>query len=66
VAGLVFVDPFQERVFTSQTKAELDAAMAQQANAMKGAPAGPLEEWKFISGEVRNGFPQLTAYGPPA
>ena len=65
VAGLVFVDPFQERVFASQTKAELDAAMAQQANAMKGAPAGPLEEWKFISGEVRNGFPQLTAYGPP-
>jgi pimeloyl-ACP methyl ester carboxylesterase len=65
VAGLVFVDPFQERVFTSQTKAELDVAMQQQANAMKGAPAGPLEEWKFISGEVRNGFPQLTAYGPP-
>jgi pimeloyl-ACP methyl ester carboxylesterase len=65
VAGLVFVDPFQERVFTSQTKAELDVAMQQQANAMKGAPAGPLEEWKFISNEVRNGFPQLTAFGPP-
>ena len=65
VAGLVFVDPFQERVFTTQTQAELDAAMQQQANAMKGAPAGPLKEWEFISGEVRNGFPQLTAYGPP-
>ena len=65
VAGLVFVDPFQERVFTSQTKAELDVAMQQQANAMKGAPAGPMEEWKFILSEVSNGFPQLTAYGPP-
>src|ERR1043165_6132649 len=65
VAGLVFVDPFQERVFTSQTTAELDAAMQQQANAMKGAPAGPLEEWKFISSEVSKGFPQLTGYGPP-
>jgi len=65
VAGLVFIDPFQERVFTSQTKAELDVAMQQQANAMKGAPAGPLEEWKFILSEVRNGFPQLTAYGTP-
>lgn len=65
VAGLVFVDPFQERVFTSQTQTELDAAMKQQAAAMKGAPAGPLEEWKFILSEVRKGFPQLTAYGTP-
>jgi pimeloyl-ACP methyl ester carboxylesterase len=65
VAGLVFVDPFQERVFTTQTKAELDVAMQQQANAMKGAPAGPLEEWKFISGEVSNGFPQLRSFGSP-
>jgi pimeloyl-ACP methyl ester carboxylesterase len=65
VAGLVFVDPFNERVFTSQTKKELDAAMDQQAAAMKGAPAGPEAEWEFISGEVRNGFPQLLTYGPP-
>ncbi|MDT4966184.1 MAG: hypothetical protein QOJ64_921 [Acidobacteriota bacterium] len=65
VAGLVFVDPFNERVFTSQTKKELDVAMDQQAAAMKGAPAGAEAEWKFISGEVRNGFPQLLTYGPP-
>ena len=39
--------------------------MKQQAAAMKGAPAGPMEEWKFILSEVRNGFPQLTAYGTP-
>ena len=65
VAGLVFVDPFNERIFTSQTKAELDAAMDQQDAALKNAPAGAQGEWKFISGEVRNGFPQLLAYGPP-
>ena len=65
LAGLVFVDPFNERVFTSQTKKELDAAMDQQSAAMKGAPAGAEAEWKFISGEVRNGFPQLLTYGPP-
>jgi pimeloyl-ACP methyl ester carboxylesterase len=65
VAGLVFVDPFNERVFTSQTRTELDAAMDQQDAAMKGAPAGAAAEWKFIGGEVRNGFLQLLAYGPP-
>jgi len=65
VAGLVFVDPFNERVFTSQTKTELDAAMDQQDAAMKGAPAGAAAEWKFIGAEVRNGFPQLLNFGPP-
>jgi pimeloyl-ACP methyl ester carboxylesterase len=65
VAGLVFVDPFNERIFTSQTKPELDAAMDQQDAGLKNAPAGAQGEWKFISSEVRNGFPQLLAYGPP-
>src|SRR2546423_11277197 len=65
VAGLVFVDPFNERVFTSQTRTELDAAMDQQDAARKGAPAGAAAEWKFIGGEVRNGFPQLRTYGSP-
>src|SRR2546423_5425585 len=65
VAGLVFVDPFNERVFTSQTKTELDAAMDQQDAAMQGAPAGAAAEWKFIGGEVRRGFPQLLTYGTP-
>jgi pimeloyl-ACP methyl ester carboxylesterase len=65
VAGLVFVDSFNERIFSAQTKAELDAAMDRQDAALKNAPAGAQGEWKFISGETRNGFPQLRAYGPP-
>jgi pimeloyl-ACP methyl ester carboxylesterase len=65
VAGLVFVDSFNERVFTSQAKTELDAANNQQDAALKNAPAGAQGEWKFISGEVRNGFPQLLGYGSP-
>jgi pimeloyl-ACP methyl ester carboxylesterase len=65
IAGLVFVDPFNERVFSSQTKKQLDEALAQQDAALKGAPTGALDEWKSISSEVRNDFPELRAFGSP-
>ena len=65
IAGLVFVDPFNERVFSSQTKKQFDEAMAQQDAALKGAPPGARGEWKFIASEAGNNFPQLRSYGSP-
>ncbi|MDT7605435.1 MAG: hypothetical protein QOF61_3432 [Acidobacteriota bacterium] len=65
VAGLVFVDPLNENVFTAQTEQEREAAMAQQEEALKGAPAGVQAEWKFLKGEAINNFPQLRSFGAP-
>jgi pimeloyl-ACP methyl ester carboxylesterase len=65
VAGLVFVDPFNENIFTSQSEKEREAAMAQQEEALKGAPAGVQGEWKFLKGEEPNNFPQLRTFGAP-
>jgi pimeloyl-ACP methyl ester carboxylesterase len=65
VAGLVFVDPFNEAIFASQSEKERAAAVAQQEEALKGAPAGVQDEWKFLKGEVQNNFPQIRAFGAP-
>jgi pimeloyl-ACP methyl ester carboxylesterase len=65
VAGLVFIDPFNENVFTSQSEQERASAMAQQEEALKGAPAGVQGEWKFLKGEEPDNFPQLRSFGAP-
>ena len=65
VAGLVFVDPFNVNIFTSQSEKEREAAMAQQEAALKDAPAGVQAEWKFLKGENQNNFPQLRSFGAP-
>lgn len=65
VAGLVFVDPFNVDIFTSQNATEREAAMAQQEAALKGAPAGVQAEWKFLKSENQNNFPQVRSFGAP-
>ena len=65
VAGLVFVDPFNVNIFTSQSEKEREAAMAQQEAALKDAPAGVQAEWKFLKSENQNNFPQVRSFGAP-
>jgi len=65
VAGLVFVDPFNVNIFTSQTEKEREAAMAQQEAALKGSPAGVQAEWRFLKSENPHDFPQLRSFGAP-
>ncbi|MFN2598267.1 MAG: alpha/beta fold hydrolase [Pyrinomonadaceae bacterium] len=65
VAGLIFVDPFNENIFTSASEQERAAAMAQQEAALRGAPAGVQGEWKFLKGEDRDDFQQLRSFGAP-
>jgi pimeloyl-ACP methyl ester carboxylesterase len=65
VAGLIFVDPFNVNIFTSQSEKEREAAMAQQQAALKDAPAGVQAEWKFLKSENQNNFPQLRSFGAP-
>src|ERR1043165_1357850 len=65
VAGLVFVDPFNVNIFTSQSEKEREAAMAQQEAALKDAPAGVQAEWKFLKSENQNNFPEVRSFGAP-
>lgn len=65
VAGLVFIDPFNVTIFTSQGEKEREAAMAQQEAALKDAPAGVQAEWKFLKSENQNNFPQMRSFGAP-
>lgn len=65
VAGLVFVDPFNVNIFTSQSEKEREAAMAQQEAALKDAPAGVQAEWKFLKSEDQNNFSQMRSFGAP-
>ena len=64
VAGLVFVDPFTEKIFGIDQK-ETEANFALQDAAVKNAPAGRQAEWRFLKGEVLSNFPQLRTYGKP-
>jgi pimeloyl-ACP methyl ester carboxylesterase len=65
VAGLVFVDPFNVNIFTSQSEKEREEAMAQQEAALKDAPAGVQAEWRFLKSENQNNFPQVRSFGAP-
>ncbi|MGA9997864.1 MAG: alpha/beta fold hydrolase [Pyrinomonadaceae bacterium] len=65
VAGLVFLDPFNVNIFTSQSEKEREAAMVQQDEALKGSPAGVQAEWKFLKSENQNNFPEVSSFGAP-
>jgi pimeloyl-ACP methyl ester carboxylesterase len=65
VAGLVFVDPFNVNIFTSQSEKERAAAMAQQEEALKNAPVGVQAEWRFLKGENQNNFAEMRSFGAP-
>ena len=65
VAGLVFIDPFNEKVFSAVSEKEKEAEMAQQEARAKSASAVEQAEWQFLKGEVVNNFPQLSSFGKP-
>jgi len=65
VAGLVFIDPLNERVFTAVTEKEKEEEIAQQEARAKNASAVEQAEWQFLKGEVVNNFPQLRSFGKP-
>ncbi len=65
VAGLVFVDPITERVFSLAGKQAVQEETAQQDKAAQNAPAGWQGEWRFTKGEVLQDFPELTSFGKP-
>jgi len=65
VAGLVFIDPFTERVFSDLPAKERDAEFERQDAAMKDAPPGTRAEWKFMKEEVLKNCPELQSFGSP-
>ena len=65
VAGLVFIDPFNEKVFSAVTEKEKEAELARQDASAKNASAVEQAEWRFLKGEVVNNFPQLRSFGKP-
>ena len=65
VAGMVFVDPINENIWTFVGEKEREAEVLRQEAAVKDAPAGVQGEWRFAKGEALNGFPQLSSFGKP-
>jgi tetratricopeptide (TPR) repeat protein len=65
IAGLVFIDPFNETVFTSAAKEQQEAAVTQQTEALRDAPAAAQSEFKYLGDEVRKGFPEMKSFGVP-
>ncbi len=63
VAGMVFVDPMNEKSWTLVGEQERNAEIARQDAAVKDAPPGVQAEWHFLKQESLNGFPQLTSFG---
>ena len=65
VAGLVFVDPLTESIFSLASEREIQEDMAQQDAAAKNGSAGWQGELRFAKGEVLKGFPELGSFGKP-
>src|SRR5215470_9360750 len=65
VAGLVFVDPLNERIFRTVPVETRDAELARQDASVKNGPHGPRAEWAFLKDEVLHDCPQLTSFGKP-
>ena len=65
VAGLVFVDPFNEQIFRSVSPKEKGEELARQDAAAKNGSAGRQAEWRMAKGEAENDFPELRSFGRP-
>jgi pimeloyl-ACP methyl ester carboxylesterase len=63
VAGIVFVDPISENIWTFVGEKERAAEVERQEAAMKNARLGVQEEWRFLKTESLNGFRELTSFG---
>lgn len=65
VAGLVFVDPFNEALFASVSEQERAQERMQQEAALRNGPAGALGELKYLTSQFQNNFQQLRSMGAP-
>jgi pimeloyl-ACP methyl ester carboxylesterase len=65
VAGMVFVDPLTEDIFTHLSEIEKADTIARQDALIVNASAGTQAEWKFLKDESLNNFPQLRSFGKP-
>ena len=65
VAGLVFVDPFNETIFASASEQEQAQERMQQEAALRNGPAGALGELKYLTSQFQNNFQQLRSMGAP-
>ena len=65
VAGLVFVDPFNEQIFRSISPKEKEEEIARQDAAAKNSSAGQQAEWALGKGEALKDFPELRSFGRP-
>ena len=65
IAGLVFVDPFNEQIFRSVSPKEKEEEIARQDAAAKNGSAGQQAEWRMAKGQAENDFPELGSFGRP-
>ena len=65
IAGLVFVDPFNEQIFRSVSPKEKEEEIARQDAMAKNGSAGQQAEWRMAKGQAENDFPELGSFGRP-
>ena len=65
VAGLVFVDPFNEQIFRSISAKEKEEAIAREDAQAAKRSAGQQAEWRLSKGEALKDFPELRSFGKP-
>jgi pimeloyl-ACP methyl ester carboxylesterase len=65
IAGLVFVDPFNEQIFRSVSPKEKAAEIARQDAAARNGSAGQQAEWRMAKGQTEHDFPELRSFGRP-
>ena len=65
IAGMVFVDPFNEQIFRSVSPKEKEEEIARQDAAAKNGSAGQQAEWRMAKGQAENDFPELGSFGRP-
>ena len=65
VAGLVFVDPFNEQIFRSSSAKENEEELARMDAASLNYSAGQQAEWAMARAEELADFPELSSFGRP-
>ena len=65
VAGLVFVDPFNEQIFRSISAKEKEEAIAREDAQAAKRSAGQQAEWRLSKSEALKDFPELRSFDKP-
>jgi pimeloyl-ACP methyl ester carboxylesterase len=65
VAGLVFVDPFNEQIFRSMSAKEKEEVIAELNAELTKESAGQQAESRLVTGEILKDFPELRLFGLP-